>query len=217
MTTPNVDQRALDIAHHIHRLAGARQTFLFGSRLRGDHHSYSDIDLLVITETTPAESCLEDLRRRARQMQKEKMPETSGVDIICMSEPEFIGRVRLRNNFANTIAKEGQPIVPSEEGGCRFEYREEMVDWEDVDRKMQDAIGAADWISAIHQADVIDSGDDRQFGIIARNALEFAYKAVIAAHGYEYPTSGRDGHNLKILAQLMRGPSDHREEPSSAR
>ena len=46
MTTPKVDQRALDIALHIHQIAGARQTFLFGSRGRGDHRSDSDIDLL---------------------------------------------------------------------------------------------------------------------------------------------------------------------------
>ena len=201
MTTPNADQRTLDIAWHIHKIAEARQTFLFGSRARGDHRNNSDIDLLLITETTPTDSWLEDIRQRARQVQKDLMPEASGIDIICMSEPDFLSRVHLRNNLANNIAKEGCLVIPDENLNYRTEYEDEEVDWEDVEQKINDATGAANWIEAIKQAGILDAGDDKQFGRIAQNALEFAYKAVIAAHGHEYPTSGP---NLRTLTELFR-------------
>ena len=132
------------------------------------------------------------------------MPEAPGIDIICMSEPEFKDRARLRNNMANTIAKEGCPIMPGENLDYRTGYEDEKTDWDDVDRKINDADGAASWINTLRDAGLLDGGDDKQFGRIAQNALEFAYKAAIAAHGHEYPASGRDGHNLTILTQLMR-------------
>ena len=94
--------------------------------------------------------------------------------------------------------------MPDENLNYRTEYEDEEVDWEDVEQKVNDATGAANWIEAIQQAGILGAGDDKQFGRVAQNALEFAYKAVIAAHGHEYPTSGRDGHNLRILTELFR-------------
>lgn len=78
------------------------------------------------------------------------MPEASGIDIICMLESEFLKRIRLRNNMANTIAKEGRPIILCEDVGYGANYYDEEVDWNDVEQKNHDAIGAANWIQAIH-------------------------------------------------------------------
>ena len=39
---------------------------------------------------------------------------------------------------------------------------------------------------------------------MAQNVLENGYKAVLGAHGFEYPTSGRSGHYLTILVDLVR-------------
>lgn len=41
-------------------------------------------------------------------------------------------------------------------------------------------------------------------GYAAQQALEYAYKALIAAHGKMYPTGGRDGHNLRILISRIQ-------------
>ena len=204
MTPPDAHQLTLDIARHIHKIAEARQTFLFGSRARRDHRGDSDIDLLVITGNTTTDSWLENLRQTAQKVQKARMPEASGIDIISMSEHEFLNRIHLRNNMANTIAKEGCPVMPDENLGYRNEFAEEKVDWQDVEQKMTDATGAITWIKGIKQAGILDLGDDKQFGRMAQNALEFAYKSVLAAHGHEYPIRGRDGHNLTILTQLLR-------------
>ena len=162
------------------------------------------MDLLIITETAPSDSWLEDLRNSARKIWKAQMPEASGIDIISMSEPEFKDRARLRNNMANTIVKEGCPIMPGENLDYRTSYEDEETDWDEVDQKTNDADGAASWINTLRDAGLLDGGDDKQFGRIAQTAPEFACKAAIATHGHEYPSSGRDGHNLTILTQLMR-------------
>ena len=198
------DTQAISIARQIHEMANAEQTFLFGSRARGDHRLDSDIDVLVVTEEPQPDSWLEDLRQHARDVQKTQLPKASGIDVVCMTEPEFAkGRV-LRNHMANIITREGYPIMPDEPVGYGADYEDERVDWDDVDKKITDAIGAATWIGAIRDAGIIDMGDDLQFGRVAQNALEFAYKAILGAYGCAYPVSGRDGHNLRILTDLIR-------------
>ena len=187
MSNQETGGRALEIAKQIHNVAGARQTFLFGSRVRGDHRPDSDIDVLVITEPKLEGEQLDDLRQRARQLQKEQMPEASGIDILSKGEEEFQRRARLLNNMANTVLKEGLPIMSSENLNLQTGYDDEEVDWEDVELKLCDAEGAADWIFTLREANLLDGGNGRQFGIMAQNALEFAYKSVIAAHGHEYP------------------------------
>ena len=77
-------------------------------------------------------------------------------------------------------------------------------DWQEVERHIAHAAGAAAWIKCMEQADVLHIGDDRQFGIIFQNALEFACRVVIRAHDHEYPTSEPDGHDLTMLTQLIR-------------
>ena len=211
------DLPAIRIAQQIHQAANAQQTFLFGSRARGDHRTDSDIDVLVIKAEPPPESWLESLRQHARNVQQTQMPEASGIDIICMTESQFAkGRV-LRNHLANIIIKEGHPIkdghpiiknghpiMADQRVGYGTDHEDERIDWDDIDKKITDATGAANWIKLIRDAGIIDMGDDLQFGRMAQNALEFAYKAVLGAYGCEYPVSGNNGHNLRILTNLLR-------------
>ena len=204
MTHKFTDRLALDVAQQVHQSAGAKQTFLFGSRARGDHRPNSDIDLLVITNRAQPDGWLEHLHQQAREIQKACLPEASGIDIIHIPEDEFLGRIHLRNNMANTILKEGFPVMTDERLGYRNDFDDEEVDWADVDQKLEDADGAVRWIEAIEQAGIIDLGDDKQFGRMAQNALEFAYKATLAAHSHDYPKTGRDGHNLTIITGLLR-------------
>ena len=111
------DQRAVEVAREIHRMAEPEQTILFGSRARGDHRPDSDIDVLIIKDPSPPEDWLEDLRDRARTLQKARLPEASGIDVICMTAREFDTRRHLRNNLANSIAKQGAPILPQQNTG----------------------------------------------------------------------------------------------------
>jgi predicted nucleotidyltransferase len=183
-------------------MAEPEQTILFGSRARGDHRPDSDIDVLIISKRSPTEEWLDDLRDRARKVQKARLPEASGIDVICMTVDEFAGRRHLRNNLANSIAKQGAPILPQSQE--QAELPEESIDWDDIDGKMKDAVGAADSLDAIANAGILDVMSDKQTGRMALDALENAYKAVLGAHGFEYPTSGGSGHNLRIITERIR-------------
>ena len=194
------DRRAIEVAREIHRMAEPEQTILFGSRARGDHRPDSDIDVLIIKKRSPTEEWLDDLRDRARTVQKARLPEASGIDVICMTADEFVSRRRLRNNLANSIAKQGAPILPQE----NTELPEESIDWDDVDGKINDAVDAANALTSLAEAGILHSFPDKQFGRIAQNALENAYKAVLGAHGFGYPTSGGSGHNLRIITERIR-------------
>ena len=211
MTTHAIkaDRRALDVARKIHSMAESEQTILFGSRARGDHRPDSDVDVLIIKDPQPTEDWLEDLRDRARTVQMSELPEASGIDVICMTAREFDTRRHLRNNLANSIAKQGASILPQENA----ELPEDSIDWADVDGKINDATGAADGLAAIATAGILDALPDKQIGRMAQNALENAYKAVLGSHGYEYPTSGGSGHNLRIITGLIR---QHRIIPDDA-
>ena len=196
------DWRAIEVAREIHRMAEPEQTILFGSRARGDHRPDSDIDVLIIRKHSPTEEWLDDLRDRARTLQKARLPEASGIDVICMTVDEFAGRRHLRNNLANSIAKQGAPILPQSQE--QAEPPEESIDWDDVDGKINDAVNAANDLTALAQSGIISTFSDKQLGRIAQNALENAYKAVLGAHGFEYPTSGGSGHNLRIITERIR-------------
>lgn len=211
MTTDAIkaDKRALAVARAVHRMAESEQTILFGSRARGDHRPDSDIDVLIIKDPSPPEDWLEDLRDRARTLQMSELPEASGIDVICMTAREFDTRRHLRNNLANSIAKQGSPIMPQQD----TEMPEESIDWDDVNGKLKDAVDAANALTSLVEAGILDSFPDKQFGRIAQNALENAYKAVLGAHGFEYPTSGGSGHNLRIITELIR---QHRIIPDDA-
>ena len=194
------DRRAMAVARAVHRMAQPQQTILFGSRARGDHRPDSDVDVLIIKDPQPTEDWLEDLRDQARALQKAQLPEASGIDVICMTPQEFYGRRHLRNNLANSIAKQGAQIIPGEP----YAMPAESIDWEDIDARIKDATDAANGLTAIAAAGILDTMADKLLGHMAQNALENAYKALIAVHGFEYPTGGRDGHNLRILIQRIR-------------
>ncbi len=200
--TIKADRRALEVARAVHRMAESEQTILFGSRARGDHRPDSDVDVLIIKDPQPTEDWLEDLRDQARTLQKAQLPEASGIDVICMTAQEFDTRRHLRNNLANSIAKQGSPIMPQPPD--QAEPPEESIDWDDVNGKLNDAINAANDLTALAQSGIITTFSDKQLGRIAQNALENAYKAVLGAYGYEYPTSGGSGHNLRIITERIR-------------
>ena len=96
------DESALRIALEVHRLAEASQTFLFGSRARGDHQPGSDIDIMVIREQEPGEEWPEGLRAQARELQKKILPEASGVDVMCMTRGEFFRTLQDATDAAAT-------------------------------------------------------------------------------------------------------------------
>ena len=204
MRRAEVDGRALNIARQLHRIAGAEQTILFGSRARGDHRIDSDLDILIVKDAQPSDQWLEQFRDQARALQMKQLPEASGIDVICMTPAQFDSRRNLRNNLANCIARQGATIVPDEQLGYGMSEEEEQIDWDDVDSRISDAADFAKSLETMAEAGILNAIADKVLGHTAQSALENAYKALLGARGCYYPTSGRDGHNLRILTQLIR-------------
>ena len=176
------------------------QAILFGSRARGTHQSDSDIDIAIITaEPVPEDRRLE-IDAMARSAAKSLHPDSPGADMSFLTVAELLeGRVK-KNTLANSIAKEGKPIMDGGTAGYDPE-QEEAVNWDDVDARVTSALEAVAGMEVL-----VDSArsPERLIGYAAQQALEHAYKALIAAHGEVYPTGGRDGHNLRILANRVR-------------
>ncbi len=176
------------------------QAILFGSRARGTHQSDSDIDIAIITaEPVPEDRRLE-IDAMARSAAKSLHPDSPGADMSFLTVTELLeGRVK-KNTLANSIAKEGKPIMDGGTTGCDPE-QEEAVNWDDVDARATSAQEAVKGLEILVRD---DEAPRSLVGYAAQQALEHAYKALIAAHGETYPTGGRDGHDLRILISRVQ-------------
>ncbi len=204
MPASTADGRVLSVVRQIHEMAEASQTILFGSRARGDHGPASDIDVLIIKDPAPTVQWLEELRDRARQIQKKRLPQVSGIDILCMTEADFHRDSRLKNHLANSIAKQGLVVMPDEQRGPAQGEFEEHTDFQGVRQRLSDANDAAGDLQLWLDSGLADRMSDKGVGRAGQTALENVYKAVLGSHGFDYPTGGRDGHNLRLLVDRIR-------------
>ena len=177
------------------------QAILFGSRARGDYLADSDIDIAIITADPVSEDRRLDVDRIAERAAKALHADTPSADVSFLTVAELsAGRVK-KNTLANSIAREGKSIMDGSAAGHDTGNQEEPVNWDDVDARVTSALEAVTDLEVL-AAD--DRSSDRMIGYAAQQALEHAYKALIAAHGETYPTGGRDGHNLRILANRVQ-------------
>ena len=196
--TPDPD--AMVVTRAVFDQVAPVQAILFGSRARGTHQPNSDIDIAIITaEPVPEDRRLE-IDTMARSAAKSLHPDSPGADMSFLTVTELLeGRVK-KNTLANSIAKEGRPIMDGGTAGYDPE-QEEAVNWDDVDARVTSAQEAVIDLEVLASSSRSSEG---MLGYAAQQALEHAYKALIAAHGEVYPTGGRDGHNLRILANRVR-------------
>ncbi len=231
---PSIEPQAtaLMMARWVHNRARAVRTYLFGSRARGDYYPDSDIDILIVTDELPEEKQLDIIREEVRQVQKETMPEASGVDVLAMTLEDFLKRRRLINNLAWTINKEGIMAMsqetleydryheddededyncpeldhPQQDQAENYpdESNRDKIDWGDVDLRRKDSTGYASDIELFREVNILDRQSDKTFGHTAQQALENAYQTLLGLHGKPYPTGGSDGYNLRILMEKIR-------------
>ena len=200
------DLNALAVARVVFDQVKPVQAILFGSRARGDYLTNSDIDIAVITADPVPEDRRLDIDEIAARAAAALHPDAPSTDVSFLTVAELLaGRVK-KNTLANSMAKEGKPIMDGSAAGHDTGAQEEPVNWDDVDARVRSAEEAVTDL-AVLAAD--NRSSDRMIGYAAQQALEHAYKALIASHGEVYPTGGRDGHNLRILAnrvQEVMGP-----------
>jgi HEPN domain-containing protein len=202
--SPDPDAMAVTLA--VFDQVQPSQAILFGSRARGTHQTDSDIDIAIITSDPVPEDRRLDIDEIAERAAKFLHPDSPGADLSFLTVAELLeGRIK-KNTLANSIAKEGKPIMEGSMAVGDTGFDEEPVNWDDVDARVTSALEAVAGMEVL-----VDSArsPERLIGYAAQQALEHAYKALIAAHGETYPTGARDGHNLRILirhVQEVMGP-----------
>ena len=195
------DPHAVAVAWSVYERVRPLQAYLFGSRARGNYDNYSDIDIAIITADPVPEERRLDIDELAARAANALHPDAPSTDVSFLTVAELMaGRVK-KNTLANSVAKEGKLIMNGDAAGCDAEFEEEAVNWDDVDARVKSAQEAVVSLEIL-----AGSGRplDGMIGYAAQQALEHAYKALIAAHGEVYPTGGRDGHNLRILANRVQ-------------
>ena len=195
------DNHALAVVRAVFDEVQPVQAILFGSRARGTHQPDSDIDIAIITDDPLPENRRLDVDDIAARAAVALHPTSPSTDVSFLTVDQLqVGKVK-KNTLANSIAKEGKPIMDGGTASSDTGFDEEAVNWDDVDarlRSAQEAVTDLEVLVANHRA------SDRAIGYFGQQALEHAYKALIAAHGEIYPTGGRDGHNLRILISRIQ-------------
>ena len=177
------------------------QAILFGSRARGDYLTDSDIDIAIITADPVPEERRLDIDGIAERAAAALHPDAPATDVSFLTVAELLaGRVK-KNTLANSIAKEGKPIMDGIPAVHDTGNQEEPVNWDDVEARVRSAQEA---VTDLEVLATDNRSSDRMMGYTAQQALEHAYKALVAAHGEVYPTGGQDGHNLRILANRVQ-------------
>ena len=199
------DPDAIAVAQAVYEQTQPVQAVLFGSRARGTHRPDSDIDIAIITADPVAESDRYAYDRIADQAAAGH-PQTPEAHVAFLTVAKFLDDRVHKNTVANNIAREGTPVINEESIGYSPGFDEAAINWTDVDARTKDALGSVDDLyGLVNSARSTEKG----VGYMAQQCLEHAYKALIASRGERYPTGGRDGHNLRILAertQEVMGP-----------
>ena len=199
------DPDAVAVAQAVYEQTQPLQAVLFGSRARGTHRPDSDIDIAIITADPVAEDDRYAYDRIADQAAAGH-PQTPEAHVAFLTVAKFLDDRVHKNTVANNIAREGTPVINEESIGYNANFEEDTVNWADVDARAKDARDSLYGLNIlIRDADA----PEKMVGYAAQQCLEHAYKALIASRGERYPTGGRDGHNLRILAdrtQEVMGP-----------
>ncbi|MCY3657589.1 MAG: nucleotidyltransferase domain-containing protein [Caldilineaceae bacterium] len=187
------DAHACRVAQVVEQVDGVEQVILFGSRARGDFRPDSDLDLMVVYETTRTSSdvflpCMEAAKAAA----VDEYGHAVSVDITPLAADHFDFMQHGINHVAAYAAREGitpmgdvyrLPSEPGEPSLPEHRRRESM-------ERASHAVGRLDGLEGV----VLLGPDhyrrpeqwDIDVGSYAQRALEHALKAVIAAHGARY-------------------------------
>ena len=184
------DQRALPVAAAAREKSGAEAIIIFGSRARGDYEEgRSDIDLILLQEDEPDIPGKSETRRCAEALAAEQYGSPVPVQLIWIKPAEFRRNRRYRNSVETRAAKEGIIMPRNPESYHRQEYEGESAEtehqWTDYETRIEDAGNYLEGLKLFVERKM----DDRMIGRQAHGALEHALKALIAAHGSEYPKS----------------------------
>ena len=187
MVTPVSDIQAEEMIATIGQAVGkalnAACVLLFGSRARGDHKEYSDVDLAVILPAS--EYPLEPQRRVDLEAQGVAVAEQVSdklfrrVDVRVWTEPKFRAEKRSINHVAGRIWREGTVLFGSHETLLGEEVVQELPH---VRELIDMARGQLNTMDILRNPEI----REEDFGFHAERATELTLKAWLALVGEQY-------------------------------
>ena len=130
-----------------------------------------------------------------------------------MTGEQFLRERSKVNSLAHSAAKYGVHIMFQRPEDSSREYRAEFqeagLNWKDINDRAKDARDSVSALSGLVNANASDSW----VGYAAQQSLEHGYKALLSGLGAEYPKSGREGHDLFRLIQILKDRLQREEIP----
>ena len=199
ITASRCDPLALRIAQELHRAEQPEVTVLFGSRSRGDYEDdRSDIDILLVRETTPTLEQKELIERQAGKLARSLYGWEVPVQTVWKTPAEFDQMRRTVNHVVARALNDGV-IMPRDPEDYQDRYGHEEEDHSQEWTVTSERLRHAEEHFIMFDA-AVNLGLDNMIGLHAHQSLEHAMKALISAHGRQYKTI----HNLNELVGDMR-------------
>ena len=193
------DPKACAVARAVGEAVHPAKVILFGSRARGDFTPDSDIDLLIITGSSPVDQQTYQRTSAAAYRKVEELyGDPIGVDLLRMSEGAFHDGRRARNHVAGQAVRDG-----FDANGDKVTYdNPQPTNWPDIRQRIANAE------RYLIDLDVLTENprsSQELIGFTAQQALENALKGWISALDADY-------HNTHDLADLMAIVRQHPAE-----
>ncbi len=191
------DPQAAQVAKRLREAVDAECVILFGSRARGDHRPYSDLDLIVITEEPPDKTQLSALRDTAWDIIRQTYNKGLACDLVCLTPADYniLSRHTL-NHVAGAAWEEGVFMArnPAEYGRMGDgERRDSSQEWRGAVRRIADTNAHYDTMQIL-----LDIGiEDLSTVNAAAMCMEHGMKALISILGHRHPTH----HDLERIAE----------------
>ena len=183
------------VATAVGEALSARCVILFGSRARGDHHEWSDVDLAVIfsgADLDPKQrrDAVDAAIESARSTANGQFPR---IDVIVWTEEEYRLKKRSINHVAGRAWREGRILYGTHED----RPGEEVVS--ELDNAKQLMTLCRRQVRGMQR--LMDPEDDEEnFGFHAQRAVEMALKAWVSLAGRRYERTHSIGDLITTLA-----------------
>ena len=195
------DARALRVARLVQERAQPEFAILFGSRARGDHDELtSDIDVMLVLAAEPGADAQRAADRDAQQAAQAAYGREVPVQLTWRTVADFRHRRRYSNSVETNAMREGIVMPRNPESYQAGDYEDEETEyeynWGDYENRLFHAethLDEFEYMAAGNRSDLA-------IGQHAQRALEHGLKALIAAHGAEYPKI----HNIGALIGAVR-------------
>ena len=184
---------AQTVAQAVYEVAHPLSIFLFGSRARGDHHTESDIDLLMVSDE-PCDAITYGKAALAGNAQiKRVYGRALALDLVNMSRTKFKRFSWTRNHLAGKTRHEGVLVA----GKDILDDNDRIIidNWPDVQQRMRIARSALNTMPDI----LANAEAERWYGFLGQQALENGLKAYISALDLPYDKT----HDLSDLIETV--------------